>query len=69
MEIKLNGMKTYISAMGLIMYAVGGWVAGKLDFSESIPLVFAGLATMGLRHRVEILKKYFEQFMQKKEPE
>ena len=65
MEIKLNGYKTYVSAMALIFYAVGGFISGKVGLNYAIPEIFIALGIMGLRHRVEVLKKFFEELMPK----
>ena len=47
--MKINGYKTYIVAIGLIMYALGGWAAGKVDPNTAIQSVFLALGMMGLR--------------------
>ena len=53
MEIKINGMKTYLAGMALVLYAVGGYFAGKVDINEAIQSVMIALGIMGLRHRIE----------------
>ena len=53
MEIKVNGMKTYVVAMAMIMYALGGWIAGKVDVNTAIQTALIGLGMMGLRHGIE----------------
>ena len=58
---KIHGMKTYITAMGLIMYAIGGFVAGKIDINNAALALFNGLGLMGLRHRVEAIKGIFDE--------
>ena len=57
-EIKIDGMKTYIVGMSLIMYAIGGWVAGKVDINTAIQSALLGLGMMGLRHGIS--KKVIE---------
>lgn len=48
----LQGSKTYIIAIGLICYAIGGLVAGKVDAATAIQSVFIALGMMGIRHGV-----------------
>ena len=50
--MKLDGKKTYLAAFALLLYAVGGLVAGKLDFNMAFAEVMASLALMGLRHKL-----------------
>ena len=50
--MKLNGNKTYIVGMALILFAVGGFVAGKMGATEGIETILLGLGMMGLRHGV-----------------
>ena len=49
----LNGNKTYVIAMGLIAYSIGGVIAGKLDMVVAIEQIFLALGMMGLRHGIE----------------
>ena len=50
--MNLDGYKTYIVGVGLIMYALGGWVAGKVDPTTAIQSVFVALGLMGLRNGI-----------------
>ena len=50
--MKIDGKKTYIVAIGLIMYALGGLAAGKVDGNTAIQSVFIALGMMGLRHGI-----------------
>lgn len=45
----LSGKKTYIVGVGMILYGVGGWVAGIHDYNTAIKMVLEALAIMGLR--------------------
>jgi len=49
MNIDLKGKKTYIMAVALICWALGGAVAGKIDWSTAIAEIIAALGLMGLR--------------------
>lgn len=50
--MKIDGMKTYIVGIAMLMYAVGGLVAGKLDPTAAIEAGFIALGLMGLRHGI-----------------
>ena len=52
MNIKIDGFKTYYIAIGLLMYAIGGWAAGKVDPTTAIQSIFIALGMMGLRHGI-----------------
>lgn len=45
----LEGKKTYIIGIALIVYAIGGLVAGKIAANIAIAEIMAGLGMMGLR--------------------
>ena len=46
----LNGSKTYIVGVATIMWAAGGFVAGKVDGTIALQSIFAALTFMGIRH-------------------
>ena len=48
MEVK--GNKTYIVMVATICYALGGAVAGFLDWGIAVPLILGALGLSGLRH-------------------
>ena len=48
----LNGSKTYIVGVATIMWAAGGFVAGKVDGTVAIQSIFAALTLMGVRHGI-----------------
>ena len=52
MEIKFDGIKTYVVGVALICYAVGGLVAGKIDINAAIQAGLTGLGLMGIRHGI-----------------
>lgn len=52
MQIKVDGMKTYVVGIALICYAVGGFVAGKVDATSGIEAILIALGLMGLRHGI-----------------
>ncbi len=52
--MKLAGKGTYITAIALILYAVGGYVAGKIDINLAIPEILAGIGM--IRARMAIAK-------------
>lgn len=45
----LKGYKTYIVAIGMICYAVGGLLCNKVDFQTAMQTTFIALGIMGLR--------------------
>ena len=57
----LEGKKTYLIAVATLMYALGGWVAGYLDFNQVIPLVLGALGLSGLRHGIVTQADMFEE--------
>ena len=56
-----SGWKTYVAGFGMILVGVGGialHVSGSdssftLDFNQGIELLLAGLAVIGIGHKVE----------------
>ena len=51
MELKdLSGYKTYIITVATICYALGGAVAGFLEWGFAIPLILGALGLGGLRN-------------------
>lgn len=57
----LSGRKTYLVTIATLMYALGGWVAGFLDLSQAIPLIFGALGLSGLRHGITTGTDMFEE--------
>ena len=49
----LDGKKTYIVGVSTLAYAVGGLVAGKLDFNLAIASILAALQMMSIRHGID----------------
>ena len=47
--MKIDGYKTYIIAIGLIMWAAGGLAAGKVDANTAMQSILIALGMMGLR--------------------
>jgi len=45
----LSGYKTYIVAIGMLLYAWGGFVAGIHNWDTAIKMTMEALALMGLR--------------------
>jgi len=48
----MNGYKTYIVGVSMIVYAIGGAILGHVAVDDAIGIVLEGLALMGLRHAV-----------------
>ena len=48
----LNGGKTYLSAAGIVLVAIGGFLSGQVDLVSAITQALAGLGLAGLRHGV-----------------
>ena len=46
----LEGWKTYITALAILSYAIGGYFAGYLDINQVIPLIFGALGLGALKH-------------------
>ena len=46
------GYKTYIIAGATILYALGGLIIGKVDFTIAIPLILGALGVGGLRQGI-----------------
>jgi len=47
--MKLKGYKTYIMSVATICYALGGAVAGYLEWHIAIPLILGALGLSALR--------------------
>tara|TARA_Y100000310_G_scaffold343319_1_gene450377 strand:+ start:3683 stop:3883 length:201 start_codon:yes stop_codon:yes gene_type:complete len=52
MEINFSGKKTYVLAIALICYAVGGAVAGYIELPIAIEMVLGALGFITLRHGI-----------------
>ena len=50
MTMGFNGSKTYIVGVATIMWAAGGFVAGKVDGNTAIQGILFALTMMGIRH-------------------
>ena len=50
--MNLDGKKTYIIAIAMGMYAIGGAVSKKVDLQTAIEVFLEALAIMGLRHGI-----------------
>ena len=50
--MKLNGLKTYIAGVATLMYAVGGYISGKLELNLGVTAALTALTMMGLRHGI-----------------
>ena len=48
--MELDGYKTYIIEISTIMWAAGGFVAGKVDGTLAAVAIFGALQIMGLRN-------------------
>jgi len=48
----MNGRKTYIVGIAMIVYAVAGVASQSHDFNSAIELILEALAIMGLRHGI-----------------
>lgn len=45
----LSGARTYIAGVGMMLYAIGGWLSGQHDPNAAVKLFLEGLAIVGLR--------------------
>jgi len=50
--MEYKGKKTYIVMVATICYALGGAVAGFLDWGLAIPLILGALGLSGLRNAI-----------------
>jgi len=50
--MKLNGSKSYIAGIALLMYAIGGAVSGEVELTEAIQVGLVALTLLGLRHGI-----------------
>ncbi len=48
----LNGYKTLIGAIGLILFGIGGTITGMLDGAIAIQVILEGLVGLGISHKV-----------------
>ena len=46
----LEGWKSYLVALSILSYAVGGYFAGYLDLNQVMPLIFGALGLGALKH-------------------
>jgi len=59
--MKIHGFKTYLAAGALLLYAIGAFAAGKIDFDQALVEVLAALSLMGLRHGMSKLVDVVEE--------
>ena len=50
--MKIDGYKTYIAAVALICYAVGGLIAGEVSGETAVQSILIALGMLGLRHGI-----------------
>ena len=53
----MNGKKTYVIGIGMILFAVGGVLSGHHDISAATEILLEGLGLIFLRHGVASVKK------------
>ena len=53
MDMKLSGYKTYIAALALLAYAIGGWISGKVDPNQAYLSIVAALGMLGIGHKLD----------------
>jgi len=57
MEIKfLSGFKTYLVAVAMIVWAILGLKMGLLEQTQTIDIIFKGLALIGFRSAIARLE-------------
>ena len=49
----LKGKKTYLSAIGIVLAAVGGWFAGEVTLQAAVTQLLTGLGLAALRAGVK----------------
>lgn len=49
---KLNGWKTYITAAGAILTAIGAYMNHAITLAELLTAIFAALQTANIRHAI-----------------
>ncbi len=54
---KINGVKTYVVALGAILTAIGAYMNGAMDLDTCIQTVFGALAAASIRHGITTEKK------------
>ena len=52
----INGKKSYILAIALVLYAVGGVISGNLSIYDAIGILFGGGAVATIKHAVSKLE-------------
>ena len=51
-----NGWKSYLAALGLLVFAIYGLTTGNLTTDQGIALIINALAVFGLRNAIANLK-------------
>lgn len=46
----INGHKTYIVAIGAVLYALGSYLTGSMDLATAANYLFVGAGAAALRH-------------------
>lgn len=46
----MNGKKTYITALGAALSAVGGYLSGSIELADAVQLLFTAILGATLRH-------------------
>ncbi len=50
--MKLDGYKTYLTALALICYAIGGFFSGNIELTNAVMILLNGLGLGSLKHAV-----------------
>lgn len=48
----IDGYKTYVAALMMLIYAFSGYVLGEIDLSRSLEIWLEALSILGLRHAI-----------------
>jgi len=49
----MSGWKTWMAAIGSVLWGVGGFLAGQHDADALMQFVVAGLGLVGIGHKIE----------------
>lgn len=52
----MKGWKTWLAAGASVVYGIGGWIGGLHDADQASQFVIAGLALVGIGHKLDKAK-------------
>lgn len=60
---KIDGYKTYIIAVSMLCYAIGGFISGYVQLQQAIEVALLAAGMMGLKHSNQKVEEKLAKIM------